>query len=223
MDFADLLKAARRERRINQATAAHEWGVPFQTLKSWEQRRRSPGGAQLVRMLPHLGVTFAAAPGGGAFVFADVLKVFRRNKGQHEAADALGVSFGALQDWEQGRRLPTGATLLRVLPILLQSVKALNDWKASPETRENAVKCAQLEATLRASFQRRRRPKIRRRWRDESGRLQDGPRPPKRPASFLASLTAGMLAKEQAARREARAQRVRRELPSITLKTAAVE
>lgn len=48
---------------------------------------------------------------------------------QHEFAALLGVSARTLQDWEQGRRMPTGAarTLLRVAVAHPEVLRELRD------------------------------------------------------------------------------------------------
>jgi len=52
--------------------------------------------------------------------FAKQVKATRARLGLSQAGAALvwRVNINTLQDWEQGRRLPRGATLLRLLPIL---------------------------------------------------------------------------------------------------------
>lgn len=53
-DFAQILKDWRRRRRLSQPDAAAELGVPVASLRNWEQRRSSPFGQTLMKLLPKL-------------------------------------------------------------------------------------------------------------------------------------------------------------------------
>lgn len=54
MDFAKLLKAARKNAGLTQAQAAKAWNVERRSLESWEIGRRAPSGPNLAKLLPFI-------------------------------------------------------------------------------------------------------------------------------------------------------------------------
>jgi DNA-binding transcriptional regulator YiaG len=54
LDFANLIKAARRQQNLSQSQAAAKWDVPVRTLQQWEQGANSPGAKHLEKLLPLL-------------------------------------------------------------------------------------------------------------------------------------------------------------------------
>ena len=55
---------------------------------------------------------------------------------QTDFAELLGVSVRTLQDWEQGRRTPSGAakTLLQVAMLHPETLRELPPWRADEHT-----------------------------------------------------------------------------------------
>ncbi|WP_088158971.1 helix-turn-helix domain-containing protein [Achromobacter xylosoxidans] len=55
---------------------------------------------------------------------------------QTDFAELLGVSVRTLQDWEQGRRTPSGAakTLLQVAMLHPETLRELPPWRANEHT-----------------------------------------------------------------------------------------
>jgi DNA-binding transcriptional regulator YiaG len=54
MDFAKLIKEARKREGLNQSEAAAAWGVNLRTLQGWEIGRRKPTGENVIKLLPHI-------------------------------------------------------------------------------------------------------------------------------------------------------------------------
>ena len=55
-----------------------------------------------------------------------------------EAAKSLNVSAGAIQDWEQERRVPSGATVVRLLPLFQAAAEKWNAARSAPPSAEEA-------------------------------------------------------------------------------------
>ncbi|ARP88847.1 helix-turn-helix domain-containing protein [Bordetella genomosp. 9] len=74
------------------------------------------------------------APAAGARWQASRISEARSRVGlpQADFAKLLGVSVRTLQDWEQGRRNPSGAakTLLRVALLHPETLRQLPPWRA---------------------------------------------------------------------------------------------
>jgi putative transcriptional regulator len=54
MDFAKLIKDARKKAGLSQAEAARAWGVEVRSLQDWEIGRRAPSGPNLAKLLPFI-------------------------------------------------------------------------------------------------------------------------------------------------------------------------
>jgi DNA-binding transcriptional regulator YiaG len=65
--------------------------------------------------------------------FAKQLREARKRLGlsQSQAAAAWGVRLKNLQNWEQGVVLPTGSTLLQLLPLLTAPASSTSTRKVS--------------------------------------------------------------------------------------------
>lgn len=54
MDFAKLLKTARKNANLSQAQAAKAWKINVRSLQDWEIGRRKPSGPNLAKLLPFI-------------------------------------------------------------------------------------------------------------------------------------------------------------------------
>lgn len=146
MEFSKRLKNWRSENGWSQGEAAAHIGASVRTLQEWEQGRRTPSGESLAEIWKTLGPQLNAEAEGS---FCELLRAYRRHTRQsrEEAARSLTVSVGAIKDWEQERRAPNGATVLRLLPLL---------QAAAPSIKERQKKEAQ-ETEFLARFARNRR------------------------------------------------------------------
>src|SRR4051812_47238403 len=133
MSISAALKRWRSEQSFSQAIAAAKLGVSFRTYQEWEQSRREPAGKTLPSLWSVLRPILnpQAALNGS---FAELMKAYRKQTRQNrrEAAKSLNVSAGAIQDWEQERRVPSGATVVRLLPLFEAAAKEWNRARSAP-------------------------------------------------------------------------------------------
>lgn len=61
-ELASKLKAARERLGLSQSQAAKAWAIPLDTLKNWENDRRTPRGLALVTINKLLDAILAAPP-----------------------------------------------------------------------------------------------------------------------------------------------------------------
>ena len=54
MDYAKLIKAARKKAGLSQSQAAKTWGVNVRSLQDWEIARKVPSGANVAKLLPFI-------------------------------------------------------------------------------------------------------------------------------------------------------------------------
>ncbi|MEQ1788421.1 MAG: helix-turn-helix transcriptional regulator, partial [Acidimicrobiales bacterium] len=135
--LARRLRGEREGRRITQAAAVSELGVPQATYAGWETGRSTPGPEVYPRLARFLGVAvtdvvtlcaspfvvdFAGWPAFGQFVGArrQELRLTRS-----ELAAALGVSPGTIVGWELGYRAPGTEQLSRLARALAVDTSSL--------------------------------------------------------------------------------------------------
>ena len=158
MTISAALKRWRSEQPFSQAEAAAKLAVSLRTYQEWEQARRAPSGKALSAIWRFLApVLNPQATLGGSF--AELLKTYRKQTRQNrcEAAKSLNVSAGAIQDWEQERRVPSGATVARLLPLF---EAAAEKWKAAssaPPSALEALLIAMRSSHGKGRFGRRKR------------------------------------------------------------------
>jgi DNA-binding transcriptional regulator YiaG len=157
MTISAALKRWRSERSFSQATAAAKLAVSLRTYQDWEQSRREPTGNALSSLWPVIGrILHPRAALNGSF--AELMKTYRKQTRQNrgEAAKTLNVSAGAIQDWEQERRVPGGATVVRLLPFF---EAAAEEWKAA-RSRPPSTEEAGLIEMLRSRGPKRSRKRV---------------------------------------------------------------
>ena len=157
MTISGALKQWRSEQSISQAEAAAKLTVSLRTYQEWEQARRAPSGKALSALWRFLApVLNPQATLGGSF--AELLKTYRKQTRQNrcEAAKSLSVSAGAIQDWEQERRVPSGATVVRLLPLFQAAAEKWNAARSAPPSAEEARLIARL-SRRKGRFVRRKR------------------------------------------------------------------
>lgn len=52
--LSSAIKTARKRLNLTQPQAAERWGVSLDTIRSWEQGRRLPNAAALLKLLPDI-------------------------------------------------------------------------------------------------------------------------------------------------------------------------
>jgi DNA-binding transcriptional regulator YiaG len=158
MTISAALKRWRSEQSFSQAMAAAKLGVSLRTYQEWEQSRRKPAGKALSSLWPLLGPILnpQAALNGS---FAELMKAYRKQTRQNRcaAAKSLNVSPGAIQDWEQERRVPSGATIVRLLPLFEAAAKEWNRARSAPPSAEETGLIAMLRSYAKRRPGRRKR------------------------------------------------------------------
>jgi DNA-binding transcriptional regulator YiaG len=144
------LKRWRSEQSFSQAMAAAKLGVSLRTYQEWEQARREPAGKALSLLWPVLRPIFnPQAQLNGSF--AELMKAYRKltRQNRREAAESLNVSPGAIQDWEQERRVPSGAAVVRLLPLFEAAAKEGNRARSAPPSAEETLLIARLRSSAK--------------------------------------------------------------------------
>lgn len=158
MTISTALKRWRSEQAFSQAEAAAKLTVSLRTFQEWEQARREPSGKALPALWRFLApILNPQATLNGSF--AELLKGYRKQTRQNrrEAAKSLTVSAGAIQDWEQERRVPSGATVARLLPLFEAAAEKWNRARSAPPSAEEARLIASLSSGARKRFRNRKR------------------------------------------------------------------
>jgi DNA-binding transcriptional regulator YiaG len=156
--ISTALKRWRSKRSLSQAEAAAKLAVSLRTFQEWEQARREPSGKALPalwRVLAQILNPQATLNGSFAELLKDYRKQTRQNRG--EAAKCLSVSAGAIKDWEQERRVPSGATVARLLPLFEAASEKWKRARSAPPSAEETRLIAMLRSRTNGRPGRRKR------------------------------------------------------------------
>ena len=132
--------------------------MSLRTFQEWEQARREPSGKALPALWRFLApILNPQATLSGSF--AELLKGYRQQTRQNrrEAAKSLNVSAGAIQDWEQERRVPNGATMARLIPLFEAAAEEWKRARSAPPSAEEARLIAMLRSCAKRRPGRRKR------------------------------------------------------------------
>lgn len=133
MTVAETLKEWRSKAQLSQCEAAEELGVSLRSFQEWEQGRREPSGATFAALWTAFSSQFSEI-GSATGKFSDLLRTFRKDRkfNRQKAAEILGVTAGAIKDWEQERRTPNAASVCQILPHLI----AHGPWQIEEKQRQ---------------------------------------------------------------------------------------
>lgn len=126
--FPTRLKELRKKKKLTQSELGEKVGVKQNTFTNWENGKREPSLENIIKLAKILDTTTddllgainVDTKGGGMATFTERLKALRQknNLTQKELADILGVSQGAYQKWEKGKREPNFENLLKLAAVL---------------------------------------------------------------------------------------------------------